>query len=155
VNYLYLGLADLYLPAAAAGIHLGRLDSTKPPAAADLLTLPHFRRASRDEDGRLFPVGSDYAGNMVYLLCVRVHPEVVVRSVESLLGLYGLPLHAAKVVPCLPENPQAPLWGRVLSGLGLHGLEQKFACLLVRNCFGNMLRTVAEARVVFDSAAHI
>ena len=146
MNYLYLGLADLYLPAVAAGIHLGRLDSAKSPAAAELVTLPHFRRASSNEDGRLFPVGSDDAGNMVYLLSVRAHPEVIVRSVESLLGLYGLRLHAAKAVPCLPENPQVPLWGRFLSGLGLHGLEQKFACLLVRNCFKDLVRAVTEAR---------
>lgn len=146
MNILYLGLADLYLPAAAAALHLGNLDGSTVPSPAVLLSVPHFRSAAREEDGILFPAGSDEAGGNVYLLCVRTQPEVVVRAVESLLGQYHLPLHEAKVIPCLPDNPQAAMWGRILSGLGLRRLERALACRMVRNCFGGLLRAVAEAR---------
>lgn len=147
MNYLYLGFADLYLPAVAAALHLGRLDAATVPAAADLASLPYFRRASGEEDGVLFPAGSDSAGHQVYLLCVKAQPEVVARAVESLLGLYNLALHEAKIVPCLPENPQPAMWGSIFSGLGLYGLEKGLACRMARNSYRRLAQAVAEARL--------
>ena len=162
MNYLYLGFADLYLPAVAAALHLQQLDAATVPAAAKLASLPYFRRAAREEDGKLFLAGSDSAGHMVFLLSVKTQPEVVARAVESLLGLYRLPLHEAKVVSCLPGNPQQAMWGRMLSKFGLNGLEKELACRMARNCFKDLVRAVTDARLtrqpgfgLFDSSARI
>jgi hypothetical protein len=146
MNYLYLGYASLHLPAVAAALHLEQLDAAVVPAAAKLASLPYFRQAAREEDGRLFAVGSDSNGHQIYLLCVKTQPEVVARAVESLLGLYRLPLREAKIVPCLPDNPQPAIWGRILFRCGLHGLEKELAGRMARNSFKNLVRTVAEAR---------
>lgn len=147
MNYLYLGYADLYLPAVAAALHLEQLDAATAPAAAELASLPYFRPAASEEDGKLFLAGSDSVGHQVYLLCVKTQPEVVARAVESLLGLYRLPLRETKIVPCLPENPQPAMWGRVLFSCGLHRLQKELACRMARNCFKDLVRAVADARM--------
>lgn len=148
MKYFYLGLLDLYLPAVAAAIHFGRMEDKTPPSQAKLETIKYFRRGYKEEDGRLFFAGTDSAGDNVYLLCVKVQPEVVARSVESLLGLYHLPVREIKVVPCLPENPQLVGWGRILSWCGLHRLEKDLACRMVRNCFRSLAQAVAEAKLI-------
>jgi hypothetical protein len=146
MNYLYLGYASLHLPAVAAALHLEQLDAATVPGAEELVSLPYFRQAAKEEDGRLFSAGSDSNGHQVYLLCVKAQPEVVARAVESLLGLYRLPLQEAKIVPCLPYNPQPAIWGRILFRCGLHGLEKELAGRMARNCFKDLVRTVAEAK---------
>jgi len=137
VKYLYLGLLDLYLPAVAAAIHLGQLEGKKHPGQDELDAIEYFRRGSQDEDGRIFFVGTDSAGDNVYILSVKVQPEVVIRAVESMLGLYGLLPREIKVVPCLLENPQLSRWGKLFSRLGLRKQERALARLVLRSRFSD------------------
>jgi len=146
VKYLYLGLLDLYLPAVAAAIHLGQLEGKKHPGQEELDAIEYFRRGSQDEDGRIFFVGTDSAGDNVYILSVKVQPEVVIRAVESMLGLYGLLPREIKVVPCLLENTQLAGWGKLLSRLGLGRQERGLARRVVRSHFGGLIQSVERSK---------
>lgn len=51
----------------AAAIHLGLLSDKEPPGPGELRAFPHYGRVDRTP-GRLYLVGADESGNMVYTL---------------------------------------------------------------------------------------
>ncbi|NLZ93586.1 MAG: DUF3189 family protein, partial [Firmicutes bacterium] len=85
MNYIYLGLADLYLPAAAAAVHLQKVSGNDLPTCQELLSCPYFRAANKEDDGRLYLVGRTENGDNIYVTAVREHLEIFLRAVGSLL----------------------------------------------------------------------
>ncbi|MCR3921064.1 MAG: DUF3189 family protein [Firmicutes bacterium] len=135
MNYLYLGLADLYLPATMAAIHLHTLASDVAPAHQQLLALPFYRAVCKNDEGTLYRVGETEAGDGVYIASVKEHAEIFLRGVDSLLGVYKMPRHAVKVVPCLLENPQVGHLCSLLGHIGLHHFADLVGTRLVHNRF--------------------
>ena len=139
MNYLYLGLGDLYLPAAAAAIHLQR----KMPGEEELLQLPYFRPACPADEGRLYLAGRDMFGHNVYLTFVSEHPDIFVRGIQSLLGILKLPRDAMQVIPVLLENPRVGTLCRLLQKLGLPAAANYLGLRLVRNRKSDLLGLAA------------
>lgn len=135
MNIIFVGLGDLYLPAVAAALRLGRLEGKKLPTQRELASLCLFRHGTKEDEGRLLFAGKDSGGNNIYLLCVNRHPDVVVRAMQSLAGIYSLSLHEVLVVPCLPENLQLSTWSHLLGLLGLQHLRNWLGYKLARNNF--------------------
>lgn len=131
MNYLYLGLSDLYLPATAAAMHIESLEMLPP--RKQLLAQKYFRPIQRDDEGKLFFAGKDARGNGVYIACISEHPEVFVRGVQSLLGVCHLPLTSMQVVPCVLENPQVGTICRLLRRLGLQHIANRIGLRVVHN----------------------
>src|SRR5690554_2912722 len=117
MNYLFLGLRDLYLPSTAAYMHLKALKS--PPSHQELLALPYYRCAQKEDEGRLYRIGEDAHHHTIYISCVGNHPDVFIKGIHSLLSVCQLPLDEVRVVPCLLENLQIATFYRILSKLGL------------------------------------
>jgi len=139
MNYLYLGLGDLYLPAAAAAVHLQR----RFPTEEELLQLPYFRPACPAEEGRLHLAGRDMFGHKVYLTFVSEHPDLFVRSLNSLLAVFALPGDTMQVIPVLPDDPRVRTLCRLLVRLGLPAAANKLGLRLVRNHKSDLLGLAA------------
>jgi hypothetical protein len=144
MNYLYLGLGDLYLPAVASALHLGMLSSNKRPEYQELDALPYFTRGESVDDGKLFLLGKDQAGNSVYILCVKDSPDVVERAIQSLLHIYGIT--EMIVLTCRPENSQVVKLGRILKRLGLLGIERRLAFKLAVNNFPELIKLTTQVQ---------
>lgn len=136
--YLYLGQNDLCLPATAAAIHLGLVEKQTKPKAKELRKLPLFRAVTKDDDGKLHFVGEDKKGNKVYITSVKGHPDVFVRGVHSLLGVYRLSLREIVVTPCVPENPQIGLLCTMMASLGLQDAAAELGSRVARNRFSEL-----------------
>ncbi|NLZ39533.1 MAG: DUF3189 family protein [Firmicutes bacterium] len=141
MNYIYLGLADLYLPAAAAAIHLQKIKGDSIPTYQELLSCPGFRVMDKEDDGRLIWIGQAGNGDNVYIAAVKEHPEIFMRAAVSLLAAYHA-MEEVKVIPCMPENPQIGYWCCRLKKLGLVDLANRLGALLVRNRFGEIKNIV-------------
>lgn len=137
---IFLGVMDLYLPATTAAIHLGDLDEASPPNKEKLHNLVYFRVVKKEDDGKLYQAGTDKEGNQVFIVSVKGHPEVLVRSVQSLLALYKISPLEVRVIPCVPENPQVALLCRVLSLLGLANLANWLGLRLVNNRYPDLAK---------------
>jgi hypothetical protein len=144
MNYLYLGVSDLYLPAITAAVHLGQLDSRTPPAKDVLLRLPYYHAAGKEDDGKLTHAGEDSQGNQVYVTCVKGHPDVIIRAVGSLLGIYQISLKEVKVIACVPENPQVALICSLLTKAGLKSVADWLGFKLIRNRYADMVKLSAK-----------
>lgn len=142
MRYVYIGVSDLYLPTAAAAIHLGQLNRASAPAKEQLRKLSYFRTVSKEDDGKLFLVGEDKNGDEVYIASVKGHPDVVARAVQSLLGLYQISLKEVQVIPCIPDNPQISAVCSLFKRLGLKGLADYLGYRLVNNRFGEILKSI-------------
>ncbi|MBS4030730.1 MAG: DUF3189 family protein [Clostridiales bacterium] len=140
MNYVYLGVGDLYLPAVAAAIHLNRLDINVPPDLDELLEVEHFRHSEKDDEGELYYIGNDEQGNKVFVTCVKGQTDVIVRVVQSLLGIYRISIKEVKVIPCEPENPQVIGICKALRMAGLTKAEKKIAGKLAGNCFADLIQ---------------
>jgi hypothetical protein len=138
MNYIYLGLGDLYLPAVAAAIHLGRLRDGLPEQ--EFMEIPHFRHGKSEDNGLLHHAGKDEDGNHIWLACVNAQPEMIRRAVMSLLAIYGRDMTEVQVRPCVPENPQVTGICSLLNRLGLTGLEKRVARRLAKNRYSDMKR---------------
>ncbi len=136
MNYIYLGLGSLYLPAVAAAIHLGFCKEGL--SQQELEKLPHFRHGKNEDNGVLHFAGEDNDGNSVFVACVNAQPELIRRAVMSLLGIYGREMTEVQVRPCLPENPQIAAICGLMHRLGLAGLEKRMARRLARNRYCDM-----------------
>ncbi|NLM53254.1 MAG: DUF3189 family protein [Firmicutes bacterium] len=135
--YLYIGVRDLYLPAAAAYMHLqGRNELT----AKELLAFPYFRPAQKADEGRLYYLGTDADNHPVYIACVADHPDVFHNAVQSLLTVYGLPPTTIQVVPCLLENLQLAAYFRLLTRIGLDTLADRLGLKIVLNRLPDLVR---------------
>ncbi|HHX75682.1 MAG TPA: DUF3189 family protein [Firmicutes bacterium] len=141
MNYLYLGLDDLYLPAAAAAIHLQH----KFPTEEELLQLPYFSPARPADEGRLLLAGRDAEGRKVYLAFVSGHPDIFVRGLQSLLGIFKLPREAMQVIPVLPQNPRVGSLCRLLVRMGLPAAANSLGLRLVHNRKNDLLH-IADCR---------
>ncbi len=143
MNYLYMGQGDLFLPAVAASLHLGRLDAGTIPGKRDLTSLEHFR-AGEKEDGKLYCLGEDEQKNKVYITCVESHADVVERAVTSLLAAYRIDQKEVSVRPCLPENPQVVTISRFLGKLRLQEAQKSMACRLAQNRFSDLAKIAGK-----------
>jgi hypothetical protein len=141
--YIYLGQADLYLPVTAAAFHLKLLDKSEHPNKA-LSELPLFRPARSEDDGKLHHLGNDKNGEAVYVISVKNHPDIFVRAVQSLLGIYELSLREAVVIPCVPENPQVSLICNILARIGLHSIANNLGTRLSHNRHTDLHHLVLE-----------
>ncbi|MBS4023031.1 MAG: DUF3189 family protein [Dethiobacter sp.] len=139
MNYIYLGLGDLYLPAVAAALHLGRLDAKEVPNLEALLALHHFRDGKKD-DGKLYCVGEDQTKNKVYITCAKAQPDVVERAIMSLLTIYSINAREVQVRPCLPENPQVVTLKRLFGKTGLKKQQLRLACRFAQNRFTDLVK---------------
>jgi hypothetical protein len=139
MNYIYLGLGDLYLPAVAAALHLNRLEKDSIPSDKRISDLPHFRSNNGDEEGKLFHIGTDSDNNNVYVMAVNAQPELIQRAVTSLIGIYEMDINTIQVRPCLPENPQVGNLFNILNSLGIKILEQRLACRMIKNRFDDLV----------------
>lgn len=137
---IYLGVADFYLPATTAAIHLGDLNEASPPSGEKLRKLKYFRVVKKEDDGKLYYAGTDKHGNQVFVVSVKGHPDVLVRSVESLLAIYKISPHEVRVTPCVPENPQVALICRLLSVLGLAKTANWLGLRLVNNRYPDLAK---------------
>jgi len=135
MNYIYLGLSNLYLPALSAAMHQGLLKEAPPGME---LQIPHFRHGCSDDDGRLYFAGEDADGSSIWVACVRAQPHVVSRAVMSLLAICGSDLTEFQVRPCLPENPQVTVICSFLNRFGLLGLERRLARRLALNRYNEL-----------------
>lgn len=144
MNYIYLGISDLYLPATVAAIHLGILNETRRPRLRELKMIRHFRNAEKEDDGKLFPAGEDQAGDKVYVACVKAHPEVFHRGIQSLLGIYQISQQEFQVIPCLPENQEVSTLLKALKTAGLPQLTDIVAYRLVKNRFADLHKISAK-----------
>ena len=146
MNYFYLGLGDLYLPAVAAALHLGQLDAAVAPSKKNLCCLRNFRNGEKKDYGELYLAGVDESGNKVYVSCVKAQPEVVERAVTSLMGIYNIDPNELKIRQCLPENPQVVLLGKALGRLRIKGPQAWLACRLAYNRFDDLVEISGRAR---------
>ena len=135
---LYLGVGDLYLPAAAAALHLEILDRGKDPQFSELQNIPNFRPVHKEDDGKLYFMGTDRKGKEVYIACVKAQPDVIIQGVESLLGIYQISQQELRVIPCIPENPQIALLNRLLTAVRLQDTAMRLAGRVVRNRFSDL-----------------
>ncbi|MDW7651623.1 MAG: DUF3189 family protein [Bacillota bacterium] len=133
MNYIYFGVNDLYLPATAAALHLAHLSTASPPTQEELRSLPYCHGAEKEDEGQLIRAGRDKQGNHIYVTSVKGHPDVIVRAVESLLGVYQISLNEVKVIPCVPENPQITVLCRMLSFIGLQKAADRLIWQVARN----------------------
>jgi hypothetical protein len=145
MNYFYIGLGDLYLPAVAAALHLGQLDAAVIPSKKDLNALRFFREGEKKDDGDLYFAGVDKSGNNVYVTCVKAQPEVVERAVTSLLGIYNIDPKEIKLRQCLPENPQVVYISKALGLLGAKGTQKMLACRLAYNRYQDLVKISGRA----------
>jgi len=139
MNYIYIGLRDLYLPAVAAALHLGRLSNTSAPTKEDILSLQHFRAGNEEDDGEMHYMGQDSSGHHVYVMCVKSHLYVIEQAINSLLSVYSVPLHEVQIRTCLPENPQVVGICSILTWLGLDDVRDQVALRLIRNRFPGLV----------------
>ena len=139
MNYLYLGVRDLYLPATAAYMHL---KAKTRPEEQELLALPYFRPARKADEGRLYRFGRDANNHTVYIACVPDHPDVFIKGVQSLLTIYGLSPSQIKVVPCLLENLQLAGIFRLLTKIGLGSIADNLGSRVVFNRLDDLARLV-------------
>ncbi len=142
MNYIYLGVGDLYLPSVAAAVHLKKIDEYLPPDSAKLFTIECFRHGEKCDEGALHYIDSDEHGNKVFVSCAKGQLDVFVRAVQSLLGVYRIPVKDIKVIPCEPENPQAVGICKALRSLGLWQAESALASKLAYNCFSSLVKKV-------------
>ena len=142
MKYIYLGVADLYLPATTAALHLGQLEGASRPSQEQLGRLSYFRTVSKDDDGKIYFAGRDNLGNEVYIASVKGHPDVVVRAVQSLLGLYQMSVSEVQVIPCLPENLQISMVCGLFRRLGLQQIADFVGYKLVNNRFAAIVKSV-------------
>ncbi|EEG77115.1 DUF3189 family protein [Dethiobacter alkaliphilus] len=147
MKYIYLGVSDLYLPATTAAIHLEQLDSLHGPTQQKLKSLSYFRTVGKEDDGKLYFAGRDNNDNEVYIASIKGHPDVAVRAVQSLLGLYQMSLSEVQVIPCLPENPQISLVCSVFKQLGLQNVADYVGYKLVNNRFTAIVKSVRREPV--------
>lgn len=140
MNYIYMGVGDFYLPSVAAAIHLNRLDINTPPDLGELFTQEHFRHGEKEDEGELYYVADDQDGNKVFVMCAKGQPDVFVRAVQSLLGVYRISIKEVKVIPCEPENAQVVGICKVLRMAGLTTVEKKIAGKLACNCFSDLVK---------------
>lgn len=145
MNYVYLGLGDLYLPAVAAAIHLGRLPADKIPGAKELAGLPYFMAGEKETQGVFHPVGRDADGNNVFISQVSAEPELVWHSIMSLVHVLGADPDTVQVRLCIPENPQVSALLAILGRLGLKRLRDYAALRLARNRYRDLL-AIAQKR---------
>lgn len=139
MNYLYLGLGDLYLPAVAAAIHLEKLPSDRVPDVKMLARLPHFVAGDKDNQGVFHPLGKDSDGNEVFITQVGVQPELVWRAIMSLVHILGSDPDTLQVRLCVPENPQVAGVLALLGRLGLSPIRDYAAIRLVKNRYRDLV----------------
>jgi hypothetical protein len=144
MNYLYLGLADYYLPAAAAALHLKLLNTEGLPSRQQLSAVPYFRPVTAADEGLIRFVGQTVEGEQIYLVSVSKYPEIFVRGIHSLLSIYHIPLSAVVVIPCILENPQVSRWCRLLERLGWHSAAQQLGTRLVYNRLPDLKRMLPD-----------
>jgi hypothetical protein len=142
MNYIYLGVGDLYLPSVAAAVHLSRLDVNSPPDMNELLAVEHFRHGEKEDEGELYYVANDEQGNKVFVTCAKGQPDVFVRAVQSLLGVYHISIKEVKVIPCEPENTQVIGICKALRLVGLSKAEKTLAGKLAGNCLPDLAKKV-------------
>ncbi len=138
MNYIYFGLSDLYLPTAAAAVHLGQLDPRKKPTRKELSALPLIRTARRGDPGILHPAGTDKSGNHVYITWINAQPDVVVRAVSSLLSICGRPRGEVKAIPCVLENQQIGWLCSFFCALHLNGISDRLGFRVIHNRFTDL-----------------
>lgn len=145
MNYIYLGVGDLYLPSVAAAIHLNRLDVNSSPDLDEIFTVEHFRPGEKEDEGELYYVADDHDGNKVFVTCAKGQPDVFVRAVQSLLGAYRISIKEVKVIPCEAENSQVIGICKALRAVGLTKAERILAGKLAINCFHDLEKKVERS----------
>lgn len=144
MNFIYLGLANLYLPAAAAAIHLQQIGDNAVPSRQELLSNQYFRAVRREDEGQLHWVGQTETGDDIYVTSIQEHPEIFERAVRSLLSAYQLKVQEIKVITCVPENPQIGRWCSALDKLGLTNTANWLGICLTHNRFSDLKRIVQK-----------
>ncbi|HZK25372.1 MAG TPA: DUF3189 family protein [Oscillospiraceae bacterium] len=148
MNYLYLGLTDYYLPAAAASLHLKQLNWDAPPSPLKLCELPYFRAVTKADEGVIRYVGLTEDGEQIYLTTVKKYPEIFVRGIHSLLSIYQVPLSELVIITCVLENPQVAGWCCFLQRIGWHSAAQQLGTRLVRNRLADLKKLVPHFKTI-------
>lgn len=73
----------------AAHLHLGHLPMEGPVYPKDIIALPLFDRATRDDFGTPYYMGEDTNGNAIYILGLGGMTQVCGRTIESVLRVFG------------------------------------------------------------------
>jgi hypothetical protein len=147
VKIIYHCYGGAHSSVTAAAIHLGLLDSDRPPTSAELEGLPFYDRMVRADHGRIYFAGIDAQGNEVHVLGRRFMPQIAERVVRGVAEVYGQDPAGLLLVNVLSSvNVLMKLGGFVSRGMLLPSFGRPVVEIGTASAFRTISRIVREAR---------
>ncbi len=131
----------------ASAIHLGLLPANRVPTSQEILTLPYYDQINNEQIGNPYYIGKDEFNSRVYILGLANNKDVVIRSIFSLLKIYGIPSRQLLMVDSLVEIHYLTRIGGFLSRrLGLVKLGRPLTVKGIQSGYFPFVRLVNEVK---------
>lgn len=147
LNYIYFCWGSAHSSVTAAAIHLRHLPTDERPTVARVMRIPRFDLTPNAEVGSLFHMGSDEAGNEVYVLGLGSEHRSYCYLVDQFLALLGLSPTDYRLANCLPcVNWFTRIGGFSSRSLGLVWFGRRLAAFGVSRSFPVYVHLVERVR---------
>ena len=131
----------------AAAIHLGWLDSDKPPANEEMTALPYFDQTTENDFGSIRFMGFDDANNAVYVLGKKSQSDRFSNVLLGIAELLGKKDEVTAVNTMGRVNWSMKLGGFTSRRIGIAGLGRPVVIEGTRRAFWELVNLVEMTKL--------
>lgn len=146
MKIFYLCPSGLHIALVAAGIHLGRLETEKPPAVREIIKLVREYRRPAYILGRPVFVGCDKAGHEIFTVGVAAEHIIMKKAINDIFEqVYKIIPGAYLVVDTVSlANCWVRMGSYISLRLHLNDIGEKLCVYGVKKSYGNIVRIVQK-----------